>query len=129
MTEAASMPPAPAPVPDPQPQATPQPEPQVIPAQDVHAAKQDIEKHALRQADAEKRAELGEQRKKAEDRERRHRRYAERKARREAARQQLQEAQDQQQHEHREVRRTAGQLGILAFDSDDEPPRQSFFGD
>lgn len=112
-----------------EPPSKPMPELAVSASKVAPAQKQDIakEKLAAHQAEARKRSE---QRKKAADRER-HRRYAERKARQDAPHQDQQELRHQQQEEQQqEVRYPRESPSILAFDGDDEPPRQNaFFGE
>jgi type IV secretory pathway VirB10-like protein len=122
--ESASLMQAAAPVQEPQPK--PMAEPAVSATTVAPAQKQDIEmeRPAEHQAEARKHSE---QRKKAADRER-HRRYAERKARQDAAHQEHQQLQEE--HQQQEVRHQRQSPSILAFDGDDEPPRQNaFFGD
>jgi hypothetical protein len=106
----------------PEPQAKPQTELPLISAPPVDVQKHDIEKDKGRQAETEKQqGERAERRRKAAERER-HRRFAESKAQQETAR-------EQHHKQQPEVREGGAPLGTLAFDEDDELPRQSsFFG-
>jgi outer membrane biosynthesis protein TonB len=127
MTEAPAAPPPARPaeaVPSTPAQEQTQPQPAVAKGDQIQ--QQPIEKE--KQADADKRAQRAEKRKAEAERER-HKRYAERKAKRDAARAQQQQEQLQQQQQLQEAtRQPIERPGIMAFDDEDEPKSDGFFG-